>query len=242
MRIALITVIGLVAACNPANAASVAAATTTAADGALRGKLLERIDAGSYSYLRIATASGEIWAAVPVAKVNPGATVEIEQPIWMQDFEGKAIGRKFSKIAFGTLAGAAPSAPPAAAAVMPASFVHPPSAAPAADAGKVKVEHLPGPSGQTVEQVFAKRAALNGKPVGVRGKVVKVTAGVMGRNWVHLKDGTGTPGSDDLLVTTQDECAVGDVVVARGTARTDQDFGAGYKYPVLIESAKLQEE
>src|SRR5206468_12217575 len=124
-------------------------ATAPASDGALRGKLLERLDAGSYSYLRIATASGEIWAAVPVAKVNPGATVEIEQPIWMQDFEGKAIGRKFSKIAFGTLAGAAPSEPPAAATAMPASFVHPPSAA-AADPGKVKIERLAGPSGQTV--------------------------------------------------------------------------------------------
>jgi hypothetical protein len=90
--------------------------------------------------------------------------------------------------------------------------------------------------------VFAKRTALNGKPVGVRGKVVKVTTGVMGRNWVHLRDGTGAAGNDDLLVTTQDECAVGDVVVARGTARVYQDFGAGYKYPVLIEGAKLQEK
>jgi hypothetical protein len=239
MRIAAVVVIVLVTAGHPAGAATLAAATAPAADGALRGKLLERLDAGSYSYLRISTASGEIWAAVPVAKVNPGATVEIEQPIWMQDFEGKAIGRKFSKIAFGTLAGAAPSGPPASA--MPASFVHPPSAV-ATDTGKVKIERLAGPSGQTVEQVFAKRAALDGKPVGVRGKVVKVTSGVMGRNWVHLRDGTGAPGSDDLLVTTQDECAVGDVVVARGTARTDQDFGAGYKYPVLIEGAKLQDK
>jgi len=249
MRLAALAVIALVTACKPANATPLAAATAPAAEGALRGKLLERLDAGSYSYLRIATASGEIWAAVPVAKVNPGATVEIEQPIWMQDFEGKAIGRKFSKIAFGTLAGAAPSGPPAwsapsgppaAAPAMPASFVHPPSAA--ADAGKVKVERLSGPSGQTVEQVFAKRTTLNGKPVGVRGKVVKVTTGVMGRNWVHLRDGTGAAGNDDLLVTTQDECAVGDVVVARGTARVDQDFGAGYKYAVLIEGAKLQEK
>ncbi|MFL5396227.1 MAG: nucleotide-binding protein [Myxococcales bacterium] len=250
MRIVLAAFIALITACRPASAAPLATATAPAADGGVRGKLLERLDAGSYSYLRIATPSGEIWAAVPVAKVNPGATVEIEQPIWMQDFEGKAVGRKFPKIAFGTLAGAAPSEPPAgtapsrplaAAPVMPASFVHPPSAdAPAAEAGKVKVERLAGPSGQTVEQVFAKRAALNGKAVGVRGKVVKVTSGVMGRNWVHLRDGTGAAGSDDLLVTTQDECAVGDVVVARGTARTDQDFGAGYKYTVLIEGAKLQ--
>jgi len=244
MRIAAAVLAVLAMACTRADAAPVLAATAPAADGTLRGKLLERIDAGSYSYLRIATPKGETWAAVPIADVAAGTTVAIEQPIWMQDFEGKAIGRKFSRIAFGTLAGA-PLAPPAAssaaapAPAMPASFVHPPRAE-AAEAGKVQIERLAGPTGQTVEQVFSRRAALAGKPVGVRGKVVKVTQGVLGRNWVHLRDGSGAPGSDDLLVTTTDECAVGDVVVARGIARTDQDFGAGYKYPVLIEGARLQ--
>src|SRR4051812_50016765 len=123
--------------CRAASAAPLATATAPAADGGVRGKLLERLDAGSYSYLRIATPSGEIWAAVPVAKVNPGATVEIEQPIWMQDFEGKAVGRKFSKIAFGTLAGAAPSEPPAGTAAPP-----PPAAAPPLAPG---LRHPPSP-------------------------------------------------------------------------------------------------
>jgi hypothetical protein len=221
-------------ACGRADAATSAPAD----DGSLRGKLLERIDAGSYSYLRLAASSGEVWAAVPVTDVAVGASVTVEQPIWMQDFEGKAIGRKFARIAFGTLSGAAPSRPPATP-PLPSTFVHPPREA-GADPGKIAVEPLAGPSGQTVEQVFARRASLSGKQIGVRGKVVKVTSGVMGRNWVHLRDGTGSSGSDDLLVTTTDDCKVGDVVTARGTARTDQDFGAGYKYPVLIEGASLQ--
>jgi len=222
-------------ACGRADAATSAPAD----DGSLRGKLLERIDAGSYSYLRLAASSGEVWAAVPITGVAVGASVTVEQPIWMQDFEGKAIGRKFPRIAFGTLSGAAPSRPAAAAATLPSSFVHPPREA-GTDPGKIAVERLAGPSGQTIEQVFARRASLAGKQVGVRGKVVKVTSGVLGQNWVHLRDGTGSSGSDDLLVTTTDDCKVGDVVTARGTARTDQDFGAGYKYPVLIEGASLQ--
>jgi hypothetical protein len=245
MRIAAAVLTIFALACSRADAASVAAAPAPSVDGTLRGKLLERIDAGSYSYLRIATPSGETWAAVPIADVAPGAAVAVEQPIWMQDFEGKTIGRKFSRIAFGTLAGAKPGAAPAAQSAaapgpaMPPSFVHPPRGA-AAEVGQVQIERLTGPTGQSVEQVFARRTALAGKAVGVRGKVVKITSGVLGRNWVHLRDGSGKPGSDDLLVTTQDECAVGDIVVARGIARTDQDFGAGYKYPVLIEGARLQ--
>ncbi|TMB33906.1 MAG: nucleotide-binding protein [Deltaproteobacteria bacterium] len=243
MRIAAGILMVLAAACSAANAAPTAPAAAPSADGNLRGKLLERVDAGSYSYLRIATPSGETWAAVPIADVAPGTPVTIESPIWMQDFEGKAIGRKFPRIAFGTLAddkhSVRPAGTAAAAPAMPASFVHPPGAA-TPPAGKVQVERLSGPSGQTVEQVHARRTALAGKTVGVRGKVVKVNSGVLGKNWVHLRDGSGAPGSDDLLVTTQDECSVGEVVVARGIVRTDQDFGAGYKYAVLVEGARLE--
>jgi len=235
MRLAIALSLLSAIACSRADAATSAPAD----EGSLRGKLLERIDAGSYSYLRVAAPAGEVWAAVPVTDLAVGAPVTVEQPIWMQDFEGKAIGRKFPRIAFGTLSGAAPSRPAAAAATLPSTFVHPPREG-GADPGKIEVARLAGPSGQTVEQVFARRASLSGKQIGVRGKVVKVTSGVMGRNWVHLRDGTGSSGSDDLLVTTTDECKVGDVVTARGTARTDQDFGAGYKYPVLIEGARLE--
>jgi len=235
MRFAIALSLFFAIACSRADAAT----SSPAEDGSLRGKLLERIDAGSYSYLRLAAPAGEVWAAVPLSDVAVGASVTVEQPIWMQDFEGKAIGRKFPRIAFGTLSGAGPSRPAAAAPALPSTFVHPPKES-AADPGKIEVARLPGPSGQTIEQVFAHRASLAGKQVGVRGKVVKVTSGVLGRNWVHLRDGTGSAGSDDLLVTTTDDCKVGDVVTARGTARTDQDFGAGYKYPVLIEGASLQ--
>jgi hypothetical protein len=217
-----------------------------APDGAVRGKILERIDAASYSYLRIAAQGGEVWAAIPRSELKVGETVVIDDPVWMQDFEGKAIGRKFARIAFGTVAGApAGKTQPAAADPVPsltgpsgAAFVHP-ARAPAADVGSVRVDRAPGPTGRTVAQVFAQRAALSGKPVAIRGKVVKFTPGVLGRNWVHLRDGSGSQGSDDLLVTTQDDCAVGDVVLAKGTARIDQDFGAGYSYPVLIEGATL---
>ena len=62
----------------------------------------------------------------------------------------------------------------------------------------------------------------------------------MGKNWVHLQDGTGEPGNDDLLVTTQEEVAVGDVVVFEGTIVLNKDFGSGYSYEILMEEAKLQ--
>ena len=78
--------------------------------------------------------------------------------------------------------------------------------------------------------------------VSVRGRVVKFNAGIMGRNWIHLRDGSGSEGSNDLTVTTADTARLGDLVVIRGTLKTNQDFGHGYAYDLLVEQAKVDVE
>jgi hypothetical protein len=104
-----------------------------------------------------------------------------------------------------------------------------------------KVEKAAGPDGRTVAEVVANRAALKDKTVTIRGQVVKVNSGILGKNWVHLQDGSGsaTGGTHDILVTTLDTAAVGDVVNARGTVRTDVSIGQGYAYAVLVDNAKI---
>ena len=89
---------------------------------------------------------------------------------------------------------------------------------------------------------MAKPADLKDKPVLVRGKIVKYNAGIMGKNWVHLRDGSGSAAdqTNDVLVTTTEEAKVGDIVTAKGVVRTDKDFGAGYTYKVIVEEATLQ--
>jgi hypothetical protein len=72
--------------------------------------------------------------------------------------------------------------------------------------------------------------------------VVKFISGIMGKNWLHLRDGTGAPGSDDLTVTTDATVETGSTVVVRGTVTTDRDFGAGYKYELIIEDAEITVE
>ena len=93
-------------------------------------------------------------------------------------------------------------------------------------------------------QVFAERRVLVNKTVTVRGKVVKANPSIMGRNWIHIRDGSGSreKKDDDLTVTTQDGAAVGDIVVVRGVVHVDRDFGAGYSYPVVLEDAKVTRE
>ncbi len=85
------------------------------------------------------------------------------------------------------------------------------------DVGDVKVPKATGQDARTVAELYAQRTALKDRTVTVRGKVVKFTPGVMGKNWIHLRDGTGTAGKDnDVTVTTQDPAAKGDVVLVQG--------------------------
>jgi hypothetical protein len=118
----------------------------------------------------------------------------------------------------------------------------PHGASPAASVPVKKLAKAKGPEARTVEEIVKGKAALKDKPVLVHAQVVKVTAGVMGKNWVHLQDGSGrvADGTHNVIATTQDTVAVGDVVNARGTVRTGVDLGAGYSYAVLIEDATLR--
>ena len=106
----------------------------------------------------------------------------------------------------------------------------------------VKVPKATGADAYTVGELNAKAATLKDKPVVVRATVVKYSANIMNKNWVHLRDGSGAvkDGSDDILVTTQDPAKVGDVVTLKGVLRTNKDFGAGYMYKVIVEDGKLQ--
>lgn len=211
------------------------AAAALAQGAPLKGTVLETKDAAGYTYLRLKTAQGETWAAVEQARLAPGAEVTVHNPSEMRNFESKSLGRKFDRIIFGSLA------PAGAAGGDPHQGMLKPAAIPA-PATNVKVARAPGPDGRTVAEIHGKRAQLKGKPVVVRGTVVKVNAGIMGKNWIHLRDGSGAEkdGSNDLLVLTLEETQVGAVVVAKGTVRTDAEFGGGYAYKVLVEDAKLQ--
>jgi len=243
-------------AAAPAPGQAPAAAPPVAPD-ALKGKILEKINASNYSYLRLQTASGEIWAAVPVTPMDVGAEVTIAQPMAMDGFESKTLGRKFDKLVFGTLGDAVPAGHPnvnapegntaTAPAAAPASGMAatagigatpPPSAA---DIGPIQVDKAPGPDGRTVAEVFANKAALKESRVTIHGKVIKFSSGIMGRNWLHLRDGTGSEavGDHDITVTTTDSAAVGETITVSGVVRLDKDFGAGYAYAVIIEEAKL---
>jgi hypothetical protein len=106
---------------------------------------------------------------------------------------------------------------------------------------KLKVEKSTAQNGYTVAELFVKRASLNKQKVTVRGQVVKVNPNIMGRNWIHIQDGTGDPAKNthDLVVTSADIAEKGAIISVEGTLAADKDFGYGYKYDVIVEDAVL---
>jgi len=105
----------------------------------------------------------------------------------------------------------------------------------------IKVEKASGANSFTVGEIFAQASGLNEKPVVIKGKVVKALSQIMGKNWIHIQDGTGDAAKNthDIVITTQDMPKVGEVVTFAGTLYTNKDFGAGYAYPVIVEEASI---
>jgi hypothetical protein len=204
--------------------------------GTLRGKVLERIDADRYSYLRLSTESGEIWAAVLQTEVQEGEEVIVVNPMPMDGWESKTLNRTFERIMFGVLANDGETQSMLMDAHSGVSEVE--------DVGPINVAKAPGPNGRTVAEVFAQRQSLKDKKVAVRGKVAKVNANILSRTWIHIQDGTGDPQANthDLVVTSQDSPSVGDTVLVEGLVRTDKNYGMGYVFPVILEDATVAKQ
>jgi hypothetical protein len=124
---------------------------------------------------------------------------------------------------------------------MPEGVEHP-AAAPAAEVDLAGITKAEG--GKTVAEVYAEKDALAGTKVMVRGKVVKSNSGIMGKDWLHVRDGSGEDGTNDLTLTTTSSPLpqVGDTVLVTGIVVLDKDFGMGYVYPVMIEDAEVTAE
>jgi hypothetical protein len=110
-----------------------------------------------------------------------------------------------------------------------------------ATAASAPAETTPAKDATTVEAVWKTRTALAGKTVTLHGKVVKYNGGILGVNWIHIQDGSGSAadGTNDITVTSDAEVQIGDVITVTGTVTIDKDLGSGYNYPVIIERASI---
>jgi predicted small lipoprotein YifL len=124
---------------------------------------------------------------------------------------------------------------------MPQGVEHP-AVKPTADVDVTGIAKAEG--GKTVAEIYAEKDTLAGTKVTVRGKIVKTNSGIMGKDWLHVRDGSGADGTNDLTVTTNSKPLpdVGETVLVTGTVVLNKDFGMGYQYPVMLEDAEVKAE
>ncbi|MFV1977737.1 MAG: hypothetical protein ACC649_00155 [Myxococcota bacterium] len=212
---------------------------------AISGTIVETMDAAGYTYILVDTGVQKVWAAGPQAAVEVGEAVDLPGGMAMQNFESQTLGRTFDVIFFvGSLKGIDGTGPAGQRADIPQAISgHGATSGKAAPEKPVDLNNIAKASGgHTVAELFSGKEELADQETAVRGRVVKYNAGIMGRNWIHLRDGSGSEGSNDLTVTTADTAKVGDLVVIRGRVKTDQDFGHGYSYDLMVEEAKVDIE
>ena len=249
-----------------------ARAAASMADAALQGTVVETMNAAGYTYLQVESAAGKTWVAIPESTVTKGQQVTCLPGMVMENFQSKTLGRTFPTIFVSPGLLPAPAQAAAGkeqgtggdkaaggfSAALQAEQTNQAAAGAAAGAelkgessgslgaivpsADVNVHKATGANGRSVGECFDQAKDLNGTTVRVRGKVMKVSRQIMGKNWLHLQDGTGNPmkNQHDLVVTTLEEPKEGEVVTIEGVLAADRDFGAGYKYAVIVEDAKVE--
>lgn len=213
------------------------------AAGAISGKVVETMNAASYTYVLIDTGAKKSWVAAPQFAVKVGDSAAIADAMPMKNYQSKTLNRTFDVVYFtGNISvNGAPAAPsttapiaaPSTAALPPGQRTMPAKTAP--DLTGIKRAE----NGQTVAEVITGKTKFAGRPIAIRARVVKYNAQILGKNWLHIRDGSGAPGTNDLTVTTTATAKVGDLVLVTGKLGTDRDFGSGYKYPLIIEDATV---
>ena len=200
----------------------------------------EVVPSSGYLYLNVQENDQKYWMAVSKSDIKVGDKLYYKQSMEMVNFKSKDLDRVFEKILFVDYISKEP--------IKARPRTKEPHTHGTAKAGpsektkklldSIKIGTVEGTV--SIENIYKNVDQYVNKDVAVRGQIVKINSDIMNRNWVHLMDGTHGNDRYDLTFTTQETLEVGDTVILKGTLAKDKEFGAGYVYPVIIESAVLK--
>ncbi len=238
----------------------------------ITGTIKETMDAAGYTYMNLDTEQGSVWVAIPQSSVVQGESISVREGMVMTDFHSNSFDRTFESIVFSPgVVGAGPASPHGMATKKKNGQADSFAAAVEAERGstgagaaapiqpqqgsagsmgaiapysETMVEKADGENSYTVGEIFERAKELDGQKVRIRGQVVKYNANIMGRNWLHLQDGSGDPmqNTHDLVITTSDDLSSPKVITVEGVVAADKDFGAGYTYVVIVEDSTIVSE
>ncbi len=194
----------------------------------------EVIQTTSYTYLRVEKNNEDLWLAVIKQDFTEGAVIYYTGGLKMTNFESPELKRTFETVYFVQNISNSPIE-------MNSSMNMPDSHSKKAPLKKLDIQISQPEGAVSIGELYEKRETYSGKLVKVRGQVTKVNTSIMGKNWIHIQDGTSSGESFDLTLTTDQQPKEGDIITYSGIINLDKDFGMGYFFAVILEEAKLVE-
>ena len=206
-------------------------------DGAVTVKVKAVEQVESYTYLLVKGKGPAYWIAVSSTDITTGESITYQGGLLMEDFYSKDLDRTFDKVLFlDAMEGSTPSAmegnTPPATAMMPGS-----SQGSAVKTPKLGISVEAEEGIVSIAELYTDPGTYEGKPIRVKGEVVKFNVAIMERNWIHIQDGSEFDGKYDLTLTSQESFEVGQVVTLEGIVALNKDFGYGYTYEIILENA-----
>jgi len=192
------------------------------------GTVVDTINGGGYTYLQIDDTKKKYWVAVEGIKIEKGTEVRFTEELRAKNFESKALNRKFDEVVFASNLQHRTNVPEKGNLELISE--------------QVKESPYKQKDTMSIKEAWEKRASLKDKTIAIRGKVVKASPNIIGRNWIHIQDGTGEGSEVGRIVFTSKELPkVGDIVTASGVVSVEKDFGSGYFYKIIVENATFKQ-
>ncbi len=194
----------------------------------------EVIQTSSYTYAFVKEGSDNYWIAFMKMDVKNGQHLFFNKSLEMKDFHSKELNRDFESVFFVQEVSTSGNATTQKEQQLPQQKRQ---ASNKVDLNSIEIEKAK--DGYTIAEIYSNKADFAGEKVKVRGKVVKFSPLIMGKNWIHIQDGTESNGNFDLTITTQQNVNTNVVVTFEGIITVNKDFGSGYFYELIMEEAKI---
>ena len=190
----------------------------------------EVLQAERYTYLNVNEGSHKFWIATAKKEASKGKTYLYKGGLLKTNFESQDFKRTFDTIYLvGNIIDAAEHPGGNMDVPLGQEMTAPIKKTSGASAPKDVVK---------LSELISKKSKYDGQTITVAGNCVKVNNGIMGRNWVHIQDGSKEKGKFlELTITTNANIEVGSEVVLKGKIVLNKDFGAGYRYDIIMEEA-----
>jgi hypothetical protein len=201
--------------------------------------VLEAIDAGDYTYVRLKDGEKKFWGAITAREVETGKAYAYSNANIMLNFESKTLHRTFDTIYF--IQHFAEISSMASTNLPEHHRMHRKHGAEKTSPKNVyKIKPVEG--GLSVKEVYSGENVLDGNRIVVSGEVVKINKNILNRHWIHIQDGSSDDENGNLTITTPLtlDFGIGDVITFTGIVSYNKDFGAGYKYRAIVEDAKWE--